>query len=116
VVFRPLVSLLQRRVDARRHRVHVLLRDDALLRPAPRVLLAHARLLLDPRGHQRLRVRGLVLLVVAVAAVADEVDHHVGAEAAAEAIASRTAESAASGSSALTWMIGRSKPFARSLE
>ena len=32
------------------------------------------------------------------------------------AIASRTAESAASGSSALTWMIGRSKPLARSLE
>jgi len=32
------------------------------------------------------------------------------------ASASRTAEIAASGSSALTWMIGASNPFARSLE
>ena len=79
-----LVRLLQRRVDAVGHRVQVLLRDDAFLEQRLRVLLAHARLLLDPRRHQRLRVGGLVLLVVAVAAIADEVDHHVGAEAAAE--------------------------------
>ena len=78
------MRLLQRRVDAVGHRVQVLLRDDAFLEQRLRVLLAHARLLLDPRRHQRLRVGGLVLLVVAVAAIADEVDHHVAAEAAAE--------------------------------
>ncbi len=40
-------------------------------------MLAHGRLVVDPLDHQRLRVRGLVLLVVPEAAVADDVDHEV---------------------------------------
>ena len=50
----------------------------------PGVLLASRRLLGDPRRLQRLRVGGLVLLVVAEAAVADQVDQRVAAEALAE--------------------------------
>ena len=46
-----------------------------------RELLAHGRVLAIAGGEQRLRVRGLVLLVVTVAAVADEVDDDVVAEA-----------------------------------
>ena len=75
------MRLLERGVDASRHRVHVLLREDAFVKQYLCVLLAHPWLAFDPRRHQRLRVRGLVLLVVAVAAVAHEVDHDVGAEA-----------------------------------
>ncbi len=43
-------------------------------------LLAHRRMLGDRSGEERLRVRGLVLLVVAVPAIADEVDDDVVAE------------------------------------
>ncbi len=45
-------------------------------------LLAHGRMLRNGRREQRLSVRGLVLLVVAVPPVADEVDDDVVAEAA----------------------------------
>ena len=44
------------------------------------VFLPHRGRRLDPFVHHRLRVRGLVGLVVAVASVAYEVDHHVGME------------------------------------
>ncbi len=47
-------------------------------------LLPHRGLLVDRVRHERLRVRGLVLLVVAEAAVADEVDDDVVPEALAE--------------------------------
>ena len=53
---------------------------DALLDESRGVDVPHGRLLLDPLDHQRLRVRRVVLLVVAEAAVADEVDHEVVAE------------------------------------
>ena len=49
-----------------------------------RVELAHRRVLLDQLVHQRLRVGGLVGLVVAEAAVADQVDHDAAAELLAE--------------------------------
>ena len=42
-----------------------------------RVQLGDGRVLLDLRRHRRLRVGGLVRLVVAVAAIADQVDDHV---------------------------------------
>ncbi len=45
-----------------------------------RVLLANRRMIGDLRDHQRLRVRGLVLLVVAEAAIADEIDDDVAPE------------------------------------
>ena len=53
---------------------------DAVGHESLRVRLAHRDLLLDALGLQRLRVRGLVLLVVAEAPVADEVDDDVVAE------------------------------------
>ena len=59
----------------RRFLVDGALRDEAL-----RVRLADGTLLGDPLGLQRLRVRGLVLLVVAEPAIADEVDDDVVAE------------------------------------
>ena len=49
-----------------------------------RVELAHRRVLLDQLVHLRLRVGGLVGLVVAEAAVADQVDERVAAEGLAE--------------------------------
>ena len=73
-------------------------------------------MLLDPLVHERLRVGRLVALVVAEAPVADEVDDDVVAEPLAERHRQRIAEIAASGSSAFTWMIGVSKPLARSEE
>ena len=80
-----------------------------------RVELAHGRVILDPLVHQRLRVGGLVGLVVAEAAVADQVDQRVAAERlAGRPCARRTAEMHASTSSAFTRMIGMSKPLARS--
>ena len=47
-------------------------------------LVAHGRLLRDLLGHEGLRERSLVPLVVAMPAVADEVDDDVMAEAPAE--------------------------------
>ena len=54
--------------------------DDAFLDELRRVLLAHRRPCLDLRDHQRLGVGRLVLLVVAEAPVADQVDDDVVAE------------------------------------
>ena len=62
--------------------VGLLLRDVAVGDEPRGELLAHGRMIGDRGCHQRLRVRGLVLLVVAVAPVADEVDDDVVAEAA----------------------------------
>ncbi len=59
----------------------LLLGDDALLDESRGVLLAQARMGLDRLVHERLRVTGLVALVVAEAPVADEVDDEVLAEA-----------------------------------
>ena len=70
-------SSLERPVD---HRLRLLGGDDALLDETRRVLLARGRLLGDHRGLQRLRVGRLVLLVVAEAAVADQIDDDVVAE------------------------------------
>ena len=58
--------------------------DHALLDQSRGELLAHGRVRRDPLSQQRLGVRRLVLLVVAEAPVADEVDDDVVAEAAAE--------------------------------
>ena len=81
------------------------------------VELAHGRMRVDLLDHQRLRVRRLVLLVVTEPPVADEVDDDVLAEAAPVGHREpRRRRSTASGSSALTWMIGTSKPLARSDE
>ncbi len=60
------------------------LRDRPGLDQLLGVQLGDARVLLDLRGHLRLRVGGLVGLVVAEAAVADEVDQDVVAELLAE--------------------------------
>ena len=57
--------------------------EHAVLDELRAVELAHRRVPLDLLDHERLRVGGLVLLVVAEAAVADEVDDDVVAEAAA---------------------------------
>ncbi len=54
--------------------------SDSLLDEALRVRLANRALGVDLLRHERLRVRGLVLLVVAEAAVADEIDDEVVAE------------------------------------
>ena len=55
--------------------------DRALRRPASRPLLAHGRMRGNPSVHHRLRERRLVAFVVAVAAVADQVDQEVAPEA-----------------------------------
>ena len=80
----PLVRLLEHRLDAHFEGVGPLLGDHALSDEVRGELLADGRMRGDSRGHQRLGVGGLVLLVVAEAAVADEVDDDVVPEAAAE--------------------------------
>ena len=60
--------------------IDVVLGDDPLAHQAIRPQLPHALLGLDLRVHLRLRVRGLVGLVVPEAAVADQVDQHVVTE------------------------------------
>ena len=70
--------------DLRGDAVGLLLGHDALLDELGGVEVAHGRLLLDLGRHLRLRVRRLVGLVVAEAAVADQVDQHVVAELLAE--------------------------------
>ena len=70
----------QRRRDLGDERLRLVGRDRALLDEPRGVDVAHRRLALDPLDHQRLRVRRVVLLVVAEAPVADEVDHEVVAE------------------------------------
>ena len=79
-------QLLQRAVAAPRGapsavRLDVLGGDDAVADQLLGVDLGDRRVLLDRRRHQRLRVGGLVGLVVAVAAVADQVDDDVAAPA-----------------------------------
>ena len=54
--------------------------DHAALDQRPRPDLAHRRVRGDLLVHQRLRERRLVALVVAVAAVADQVDEEVALE------------------------------------
>ena len=66
-----LVGLLQLARDGVDQRRRLGLRDDALLDELARELVAGRRMLGDLLRHQRLRVRGLVLLVVPVTAVAD---------------------------------------------
>ena len=78
-----LVRCAQRRLDVADETLGLLARQDALLDQLFLVELAHARVSVDLLDHERLRVRGLVLLVVPEPAVADEVDHDVLAEAAA---------------------------------
>ena len=117
VSFSASCAALQLRENVGVEPVGLLLRDDARLDEPLRVQLAHGRVRGDRGGEQRLRVGGLVLLVVPVPAVADEVDDDVVRRSGAGRRArAGSAEIAASGSSALTWMIGTSKPFARSLE
>jgi hypothetical protein len=111
-----LVGRTEHLADPRLERSRVVCADRPLRGQPLRELLAHGRMCIDVMGHERLRIGGLVLLVVTEAAVADEVDDDVVAEPARKASARRIAEIAASGSSAFTWMIGMSKPFARSLE
>ena len=74
-------------------------------------------MLFDLPIQQRLRDGGIVNLGVSVAAVADQVDHHVAAELVAilESHARRRARTA-SGSSAFTWKIGIGSRFAKSDE
>ncbi len=62
------------------HAIDLLAVDRAVRDEAARPLLAHRRVLVDPLVHARLRVGGLVALVVAVPAIADQVDHDVLAE------------------------------------
>ena len=59
------------------HLLRLCFLDDALRDELVGVELARARMLRDLLVHQRLRHRGLVLLVVAELAEADDVDHHV---------------------------------------
>ncbi len=79
-----LVVLGQHRPDPVGHLGRLLLGDHALVDQLAGEQLAHRRVLLDHRVHLGLRVGGLVGLVVAEAAVADQVDQHVVAELLAE--------------------------------
>ena len=84
----PLLELLvllgQHRPDRVGHLGRLLLGDDALLDQLLGEQLAHRRVLLDHLVHLGLGVGRLVGLVVAEAAVADQVDQHVVAELLAE--------------------------------
>ena len=88
--------------------------DDAVGDQRLGVDLGDRRVVLDLGRHQRLRVGGLVGLVVAEAAVADHVDDDVAAPALAVGHRQPDRAEQASTSSALTWMIGTLKPFAMS--
>ena len=76
----PVVGGAERADDLLEDRVRLLPRHDALLDEPRGVLLADRRLQLDPLDLQGLRVGRLVLLLVAEAPVADEVDDEVVAE------------------------------------
>ena len=82
--FQPLVLERQVVPDFLSQPIDFLARDRAVLHELVRPQLPHAWMRLDLRVHLGLRVGGLVGLVVAVAAVADEVDEHVMAELLAE--------------------------------
>ena len=79
-----LVRLFQLRCHGLEVGGGLLVRDDVVFDQLLRELLADGRMLGDLRGHQRLRVGGLVLLVVSVPAIADKVDHDVALEPATE--------------------------------
>ena len=81
----PLVGFSEQALDLGDHRVRLFLGHDSFVDEAHRILLPRARMLLDARDHQRLRVRRLVALVVSPAPVADQVDDDVVAEPASEA-------------------------------
>ena len=75
-----LLDLDQALVRRRRERIGLVTREHALGHQLAGVLLPHRRQRLDALVHQRLGVGRLVALVVAVAAVADQVDQHVALE------------------------------------
>ena len=79
----PVVGRAQHRLDLGHESVRLVLGEHALRDELRLVELAHAWMPVDLLDHQRLRVGGLVLLVVTEAAIADEIDHDVLAEAAA---------------------------------
>ena len=81
---RLVVGLLEPRPVARGHRVDVGGPHDPLAHELLGEDLLQGRLARDRPVHHRLREGGLVPLVVAVAAVGPEVDHHVAVEALAE--------------------------------
>ena len=83
-LLQPRVVLGQHLPDLVGQLGRLLLGDDALLDQLPREQLARRRVLLDHLVHLGLRVGGLVGLVVAEPAVADQVDEHVVAELLAE--------------------------------
>ena len=72
-----LVGLAHAPLGGRDHLVDLLAAQHALVDQLLGVDLAHRRVRLDRAAHDRLRVGGLVQLVVAEAAVADQVDQHV---------------------------------------
>jgi hypothetical protein len=69
-----------------RHPLRVLGAHHVLGLELLRIELPHRRMLLDPLVHERLRVRGLVGLVVAEAPVADQVDQRIAVEGLAEGV------------------------------
>ncbi len=97
---------LERRAALLRDRVGLLARDLARRDQARDVDLAHRRLLVDERVHQRLREARLVALVVAVLAVAVHVDDDVLLEALAELHREARDLDDGLGSSPFTWKTG----------
>ena len=93
--------------------------QDAVAHEPPRVQRSHAGVRLDRSVHDGLRVRGLVALVVAVPAEADQVDDDVLVEFPGDtssAISRAPRYAPPPGSSALTWKIGTWLIFATSVE
>ncbi len=78
----PVVSSAQQPLDLGDESGRLVRGQNALLDQLPLVQLPNRRMRVDLLDHQRLRVGGLVLLVVTEAAVADEIDQDVLAEAA----------------------------------
>ena len=81
VVLGAFLRRVVRRREARRQlladRVAFCVRGRALAHQALLVERRHRGMLLDLAVHQRLRVARVVAFVVAVAAIADHIDHHV---------------------------------------
>ena len=110
------LARLQRLAIGLDHLVALALADHALALQAIGIELARARMLGDLLVHERLRDERLVLLVVALAAIAHEVDHHVLAELVRKSSAISVTITTASGSSPFTWKIGHSTIFATSVQ